>query len=620
MRYLWRFIKFIFTFFWRLLCFIREFVLNITFLLFLFLIIGIYATISNENYARLPQDGLLLVNLAGKLVEEPTNNTPLKMLSNELLLGKSDPKQQDNSLFDVVERIRYAKNDNNITGMLLQLDNFVGGSKPALDYVAKAIREFKSTGKPIYAYGTNYSQSQYFLASNADIIYLAPQGSVAITGMSTNNLYYRDLLDNIKAKSYIYRVGTYKSAVEPFLRNDMSPEARENAQRWLNSMWQSYLNEVANNRHVTPDVIFPDIDTLYKKMQNVAGNSTVYALENKLVDKIIRLSDLNMLLLKEFGSRQENNSYKYVSIYDYQIPEPTSKRNKIAVVFVNGVIASGESDNDTAGDVTIISQLQDARLDNTVKAVILRVNSPGGGVTASEQIRNELVALREAGKPLIISMGGVAASGGYWISTAADKIIATPDTITGSIGIFGLITTFEHTATSVGIHVDGVSTSPLANIHLLKDIPDSVSKIMQLQVESGYASFLHLVAQSRNKTTNEINTIAQGQVWIGSDAKQNGLVDILGDFDDALDEAANLAHLDKDNYQISWSRRQPTLANMLLNALNINMQSTVKNAITSVIPVSLLNTILSIEKSNVITTYSDPMNHYIYCLDCGYTN
>lgn len=617
MHSLWRFIKFIFNFFWRLLCFIREVILNITFILLIVIIACTYAFISNDSRYHIPQDGLLVVNLAGQLVEEPSNNSPMKILSNELLT-KSDPKQQDNSLFDVVERIHYAQNDKNITGMLLQLDNFVGGSKPALDYVAKAIRDFKNSGKPVYAYGTNYSQSQYFLASNADKIYLAPQGSVSITGMSTNNLYYHDFLDNIKAKSYIYRVGVYKSAIEPFTRNDMSPEARSNALRWLNSMWLSYLTEVSKNRSITPALLSPNSDDLFKKMQKVAGSSTSYALENKFVDKIIRLSDLNALLLKQFGFRKETNSYKYVSIYDYQIPEHQSNNNKIAVIFVNGVITNGESDDNIAGDVTIIEQLQNARLDKNVKAVILRVNSPGGSVTASEQIRNALVAIREAGKPLIISMGGVAASGGYWISTAADRIIAAPDTITGSIGIFGLITTFEHSLNSIGIYVDGVSTSPLANVNLLKDVPESVSKIIQLQIESGYASFLQLVAESRHKTTSEIDKIAQGQVWIGADAKRNGLVDILGDFDDAVNEAAKLAKLKKDDYQLIWSSRQSTLTSMLLNSFNTNVQATVKNMITSFIPTSWIKAISYIEKQSAITTNPDPNNHYIYCLECGY--
>lgn len=617
MHSLWRFIKFIFNFFWRLLCFIREVILNITFILLIVIIACTYAFISNDSRYHIPQDGLLVVNLAGQLVEEPSNNSPMKILSNELLT-KSDPKQQDNSLFDVVERIHYAQNDKNITGMLLQLDNFVGGSKPALDYVAKAIRDFKNSGKPVYAYGTNYSQSQYFLASNADKIYLAPQGSVSITGMSTNNLYYHDFLDNIKAKSYIYRVGVYKSAIEPFTRNDMSPEARSNALRWLNSMWLSYLTEVSKNRSITPALLSPNSDDLFKKMQKVAGSSTSYALENKFVDKIIRLSDLNALLLKQFGFRKETNSYKYVSIYDYQIPEHQNNNNKIAVIFVNGVITNGESDDNIAGDVTIIEQLQNARLDKNVKAVILRVNSPGGSVTASEQIRNALVAIREAGKPLIISMGGVAASGGYWISTAADRIIAAPDTITGSIGIFGLITTFEHSLNSIGIYVDGVSTSPLANVNLLKDVPESVSKIIQLQIESGYASFLQLVAESRHKTTSEIDKIAQGQVWIGADAKRNGLVDILGDFDDAVNEAAKLAKLKKDDYQLIWSSRQSTLTSMLLNSFNTNVQSTVKSMITTFIPTSWIKAISYIEKQSVITTNPDPNNHYIYCLECGY--
>lgn len=617
MHSLWRCIKFIFKFFWRLLCFIRELILNITFILFFVIFACTYVLISSDSRHSVPQDGLFLVNLAGQLVEEPNNNSPIKILSNELL-NKSDPKQQDNSLFDVVERIRYAQNDRKITGMLLQLDNFVGGSKPALDYVAKAIQDFKKSGKPVYAYGTNYTQSQYFLASNADKIYLAPLGSVSITGMSTNNLYYHEFLDNIKAKSYIYRVGVYKSAVEPFTRNDMSPEAKSNALRWLNSMWLSYLTDVSKNRNLTPELLSPNIEDLYKKLQKVAGNSTSYALENKFVDQIIRLSDLNELLVKQFGLRENSNSYKYVSIYDYQLPEQQSKENKIAVIFVNGVITSGESDDNIAGDVTIVDQIQNARLDKNVKAVVLRVNSPGGSVTASEQIRNALVALRKAGKPLVISMGGVAASGGYWISTSADRIIASPDTITGSIGIFGLITTFEHSLNSIGIHVDGVSTSPLANINLLKDVPESVSKILQLQIESGYASFLQLVAESRHKTTGEIDKIAQGQIWIGSDAKRNGLVDILGDFDDAVNEAAKLAKLKKDDYQIIWSNCQSTLTSMLLNSFNTNVQATVKNTIYSFVPTSWLKAISYIEKQSIITTHPDPKSHYIYCLECGY--
>lgn len=521
---------------WRLLNFTRELILNLFLALLILIGVGIYFQFQSKPVE--PVKGALLVNLSGVIVDQPAINNKLRQWGRELL-GASSNRLQENSLFDIVETIRLAKDDDNINGLVLSLSDLTGADQSSLQYIGKALREFRDTGKKIYAVGDSYNQTQYYLASFANKIYLSPQGAVDLHGFASNNLYYKSLLENLKVTTNIFRVGTYKSAVEPMIRNDMSAAAREADSRWVGGLWQNYLTTVSANRRLTPEQLFPGAAGVISGLQVAGGSQAKYALDSKLVDQLAARPEVESALVEAFGWNKKTNDFNYISIYDYQPTPAPQQGEQIAVLFANGAIIDGPQPPGNVGGDTLAAQIRQARLDPKIKAVILRVNSPGGSVSASELIRAELAALRAAHKPLVVSMGGMAASGGYWISTPANYIVASPSTLTGSIGIFGVINTFQNSLASIGVHTDGVATSPLADVSLTKALPPEFSQMMQINIENGYKTFIDLVATSRHKTPEQVDQIAQGHVWIGLDAKSNGLVDQLGDFDDAVKRRQN---------------------------------------------------------------------------------
>ncbi|MGQ6287893.1 signal peptide peptidase SppA [Serratia sp. IR-2025] len=615
MRTLWQIIAGIFRWTWRLLNFIRELILNLFLVLLILVGVGIYLSFQSSSTSTAPARGALLVDLSGVVVDQPSVNNRVRQWGRELL-GASSSRLQENSLFDVVDSIRKAKDDKNITGMVLQLNDFAGADQPSLRYIGKALREFRDSGKPIFAIGDSYNQTQYFLASYANKIYLSPQGTVDLHGFATNNLYYKSLLDMLKVTTNIFRVGTYKSAVEPLIRDDMSPAAREADSRWIGGLWQNYLETVAANRQLTPQQLFPGAAGVLSGLQAAGGDTARYALDNKLVDELASRTAIENQLVKAFGWDKQANDFNATSIYDYQPKPDANQGGKIAVVFANGAIMDGPQTPGNVGGDTTAAELRQARLDPAIKAVVFRVNSPGGSVSASEVIRSELAAVRAAGKPVVVSMGGMAASGGYWVSTPADYIIASPSTLTGSIGIFGIINTYEKTLDTLGVHTDGVATSPLADIAVTKALPQEFSQMMQLNIENGYKNFLDLVAKSRKMTPQQVDQIAQGHVWLGSDAKANGLVDQLGDFDDAVKKAAELAKLQQ--WQLDWFVDTPSLSDMVLSQFGVSIHAMLPAAIQSMLPAPLASVANAVkEQPGLFNNLNDPQNRYAICLTCG---
>jgi len=615
MRTLWRFIAGFFKWTWRLLNFVREFILNLFLVVLILICVGIYFQFSSSSTPAEPQKGALIVDLSGVVVDKPSVSNRLSKIGRQLL-GASSDRLKENSLFDVVDAIRQAKGDANITGMVLDLRDFAGADQPSLQYIGKALREFRDSGKQIYATGDSYSQAQYYLASFANKIYLSPQGTVDLHGFATNGLYYKTLLDKLKVSSHIFRVGTYKSAVEPFLRDDMSPAAREADSRWIGELWQNYLNTIAANRQITPEQLFPGAQGVLAGLQKVDGDTARYALDNKMVDELASRSLVDSQMTKIFGWDKQAKDFKGTSIYDYQVKNNGSPDGNIAVVMANGAIMDGEETPGSVGGDTTALEIRQARLDPKIKAIVLRVNSPGGSVTASETIREELAAAKEAGKPVVVSMGGMAASGGYWISTPANYIIASPSTLTGSIGIFGVINTVENTLDTIGVHTDGVSTSPLADVATTKALPPEVQQMMQMSIENGYKNFLGLVAKSRNKTPEQIDQIAQGHVWTGSDAKANGLVDAMGDFDDAVAKAAELAKLKQ--WQLSWYQDDPDFMDMLFSQMNVSVRAALPDALKVYLPAPLYDVMASMRNQpGLFDNLNDPQNRYAMCLTCA---
>ncbi|EAA6607120.1 signal peptide peptidase SppA [Salmonella enterica subsp. enterica] len=615
MRTLWRFIAGFFKWTWRVLNFVREMVLNLFFIFLVLVGVGIWMQIGNGSNSEQTARGALLLDISGVIVDKPSTNHRLGALGRQLF-GASSDRLQENSLFDIVNAIRQAKDDRNITGIVLDLKNFTGADQPSMRYIGKALREFRDSGKPVFAVGENYSQGQYYLASFANKIWLSPQGQVDLHGFATNGLYYKTLLDKLKVSTHVFRVGTYKSAVEPFIRDDMSPAAREADSRWIGELWQNYLHTVSANRQISPQQLFPGAQAIIDGLTSVGGDTAKYALDHKLVDALASSADVEKALTKQFGWSKTENNYRAISYYDYSLKTPADTGGTIAVIFANGAIMDGEETPGNAGGDTTASQIRDARLDPKVKAIVLRVNSPGGSVNASEVIRAELAAARAAGKPVVVSMGGMAASGGYWISTPANYIVASPSTLTGSIGIFGVINTVENSLSSIGVHSDGVSTSPLADISMTKALSPEVQQMMQLSIEYGYKRFITLVADARKRTPEQIDKIAQGHVWTGEDAKANGLVDSLGDFDDAVAKAAELAKLKQ--WHLDYYQDEPTVLDMVMDSMTGSVRAMLPEAIQAMLPAPLVSAANTVKaEGDKLAAFNDPQNRYAFCLTCA---
>lgn len=615
MRTLWRFIAGFFKWTWRVLNFVREMVLNLFFIFLVLVGVGIWMQIGNGSNSEQTARGALLLDISGVIVDKPSTNHRLGALGRQLF-GASSDRLQENSLFDIVNAIRQAKDDRNITGIVLDLKNFTGADQPSMRYIGKALREFRDSGKPVFAVGENYSQGQYYLASFANKIWLSPQGQVDLHGFATNGLYYKTLLDKLKVSTHVFRVGTYKSAVEPFIRDDMSPAAREADSRWIGELWQNYLHTVSANRQISPQQLFPGAQAIIDGLTSVGGDTAKYALDHKLVDALASSADVEKALTKQFGWSKTENNYRAISYYDYSLKTPADTGGTIAVIFANGAIMDGEETPGNVGGDTTASQIRDARLDPKVKAIVLRVNSPGGSVNASEVIRAELAGARAAGKPVVVSMGGMAASGGYWISTPANYIVASPSTLTGSIGIFGVINTVENSLSSIGVHSDGVSTSPLADISMTKALSPEVQQMMQLSIEYGYKRFITLVADARKRTPEQIDKIAQGHVWTGEDAKANGLVDSLGDFDDAVAKAAELAKLKQ--WHLDYYQDEPTVLDMVMDSMTGSVRAMLPEAIQAMLPAPLVSAANTVKaEGDKLAAFNDPQNRYAFCLTCA---
>lgn len=552
MKIIWKTVYTVCLYGMKILYYTRTIISNIILLILIIFGVGIYMNLCNTKSISKPC--ALILDVKGIIIDKPaTYNKLQKIKKNILNIDKSNI--QENSLFDIVNILRQAKYDPHITGLVLLLKNFSGASQSSLEYIGKALSEFKNTGKKIYAIGDHYTQPQYFLASYANKIYLTSQGFIDLKGISTDKLYYKSLLEYLKINTHIFRVGAYKSAVEPFIRNNMSEKVRDEEKIWVNKLWEQYLNTVATNRSLATQQIFPGINTILNDLVAVQGNTAIYALQKKWVDKVSSYYLIEKEMKEEFGIDTQSSTFNAISMYDYNITQPIKNDNQIAVICIQGAIMDGINNiSSSIGGDYIVNKIRNARLNPKVKAIVIRINSPGGSVTASELIRLEIIAARNSGKPVVISMGSIAASGGYWISTPANFIFASNSTLTGSIGVFGIINTFEKSFNSIGIYIDGVNTSPISNISIMKSLPIEFKNMMQLYVDTSYQYFIKTVAQFRCKTITDINKIAQGHIWTGADAVKNGLIDKIGDFDEAVKKAVELSGIVE--YQLNWYEKK----------------------------------------------------------------
>ncbi|EGR2794504.1 signal peptide peptidase SppA [Vibrio navarrensis] len=613
MKKIFKLIGLIFKGIWKAISFVRLALTNLIFLLSIALIYFVYLH-GAETQPQVEKASALVLNLSGPIVEQSQYVHPMDSITGSLF-GNEMPKE--NVLFDVVKTIRYAKDDDKITGIVLALRDLPETNLTKLRYIAKALNEFKASGKPIYAIGAFYNQSQYYLASYADKVYLAPDGGVMLKGYSAFNLYYKTLLEKLEVTTHVFRVGTYKSAIEPFIRDDMSSAAKESATRWLSQMWGAYVDDVATNRNIDAKTLNPSMEEFLTQLKSVDGDLAALALKLGLVDELATRQQLRAKFAEQFGSNGQD-SYNAIGYYDYQatmLDNFNHTADDIAVVVASGTIMDGQQPRGTVGGDTVAGLLRQARNDDKVKAVVLRVDSPGGSAFASEVIRNEVQALKEAGKPVVVSMSSLAASGGYWISMSADKIIAQPTTLTGSIGIFSVITTFEKGFNKLGIYTDGVGTSPFSKEGISTGISEGAAQAFQMGIEHGYHRFISLVGDNRDMSLEAVDKVAQGRVWTGFDALNHGLIDQIGDFDDAVAEAAKMANL--ESYNLYWVEEPLSPTEQFIQEFMKQVSISLGFDVQSLIPQSLLPVAKQMEQQvSLLQNFNDPKGYYAFCLNC----
>ncbi|MGH8167159.1 MAG: signal peptide peptidase SppA, partial [Woeseiaceae bacterium] len=450
------------------------------------------------------------------------------------------------------------------------LDELSGGGLSKLQRIGAAIDAFRESGKPVIAMSDAYSQASYYLASRADNVYLHPQGFLMLQGFGIYQNYYKDAIDKLKIDWNVFKVGTHKSAVEPFTRNDMSDQDRSSMTELLTQFWAHYRDDVQNAREMEANALDDLLENYVEHLRSAGGSTATAAFEAGLVDELLTREQVRNKLAEYAGSDPENvDYYNAAELGDYLeqmwlMSGDTVKQENVAVVVAAGEILDGVQPPGTIGGDSTAEVLRRARMDESVKAVVLRVDSPGGSAFASEVIRNEIEALKEAGIPVVASMSSVAASGGYWISMAADRIYASPSTITGSIGIFGMFPTFQRSLDSLGISTDGVGSSKWAGeLRPDRAMSDDAKELVQVMIEDGYDDFIGKVAMHRNIPLQEVDRIAQGQVWTGTDALEHGLIDGLGSLEDAIAAAAELAELEPGEYGLEYYEKELTPAEQL---------------------------------------------------------
>jgi protease-4 len=512
------------------------------------------------------KEGVLNLNLNGSVVEQPSRR--------EWADVAGSARTQEYRLRDLVAALDKAKDDSRVKAVALDLDGFNGGGATAIGDLADAVRRVRSAGKPVVAYGTGFTDDSYALASAASEIWLNPLGGVLLSGPGGSNLYYKGLLDKLGVTANVYRVGAYKSAVEPYIRNDMSPEARQNYTALDQARLETWKQEVKQARPKANIDLF--LTNMNGAVAAAGGDLARAALQAGLVDRVgdRRAFEARLAALGG-GPGDRGAAFKQVKLASY-VNDVVDRKptGPIGVVTIAGMIVDGKASGGTAGGDTIAMQIEDGIRNKGVKALVVRVDSPGGSVLASERIRQALLEAKARKIPVVVSMGSVAASGGYWVSTPADYIYAEPSTITGSIGVFGVLPSFQGTLQKLGVGADGVKTTPLSGEpDLLKGPSPEASQLIQSGVESMYGRFLGIVAASRHKTPQQVDQIAQGRVWDGGTAHQLGLVDGFGGMSDAIAKAAQLAKLG-DERGIRYLEPQRSFRDQLIEAIASNDNDT----------------------------------------------
>jgi len=568
----------LFFWIWGFFNFIRRLVFGVIALILL--LVFLVALRAGGGF-NLQERTALVLNPKGNIVEQYSSDPAQRAFAS--VFGQ---KVKEVQLRDIIRAIDTAAGDKRIERLVIEPDEIASAGISTLHEIGAAIERFKAAGKDVVAVSNAMSQSQYLIAAHANQILLHPDGDLLLEGLGRYRTYYKDALDWLGVDVHLFRVGEYKSYAEPYIRNDASPESKEADLYWMNGVWGDYLKEIGAARKLDPKDIAAQIDNYSTSIKAANGDLAKLALNNKLVDKLATRDEAEAMLIGK-GVKEEN-SYRKIDFQEYatlvQRENPIDTRPQVGVVVAQGEILDGDQAAGTVGGESTAKLVRQARENKNIKAIVLRVDSPGGSAFASELIRREIELTKAAGKPVIVSMGDVAASGGYWISMNGDQIFAEPTTITGSIGIFGLFMNFPKTLAKINVHTDGVGTTSLAGaLDPRRALDPKVGEIIQSIIDKGYQSFITKVAAARKKKPEEIDAIARGRVWSGTQAKERGLVDQLGGLREATAAAAQAAKLG-DNYQMRYVEKPMSAWERFVISLSNDGSASV---VQSVVPESM---------------------------------
>ena len=601
---------------WNGITRIRLALSNILFLVMLAIIYFVYIGGTPEP---LPESAALLLAPKGHIVDQKSFVEPL-----QALFGERAPEDREVLLRDVIEAIHTAKDDPNINSLVMELDQLASVGISKTQEIVRAVQAFKASGKPVIAVADYYTQGQYLLASHADTVIVHPFGGVALEGFSSYHNYFREALEKLSISMHVFKAGDHKSIAEPFLRDDMSPDQKEIAGRWLQSIWVQYTHMVEEQRELPEGSVDDYINHYAQNLKSHGGDTANAALEAGLVDKLMGRSEANSYLVELVGASNEEGLFEAVGFEHYlsrkrPLLGSISQGDRVAVITAQGYMFNGERPPGSIGGDSLARLIRTTAAEEGVAAIVLRINSGGGTVFASEVIRQEILRVRQAGIPIVVSMGSVAASGGYYISAQVDQIWATPATITGSIGVFAAFPTLEKLFARLGVHTDGVGTTELAgSLRLDRPLNPQVSSSITSSVENTYKGFVGLVAEGRGMTPEDVDAVAQGRVWSAPDALQRGLVDKLGHLEDAVIAAAELAKL--DDYEVDYVGLPLSPRDILMQYLADRVGSL--RLWTGSSAVHTLSAFVQpvVDVAAEIGLLNDPANLYMHCQICRVVN
>jgi len=598
---------------WRALTFFRRLVANVAFIA---LVVFLLSFVFGEKSAKIPESAVLVLAPAGVIVEQRSES----LLSSELL---GEDVTAETVLKDIVDALDHARQDHRIKAVLLDLTKLQGAGFSKLQDIGTALKRFRESGKPVIAASDLFMQRNYYLAAHADRVYLNPMGGVLLTGFGIYQNYYKAALDKLQVRFHVFRVGSYKSALEPFMRNDMSDFDRTANSALLEVLWASYKNDVAGQRRIDPASIDDYVNHFPNRLAASRGEAAQLALAFGLVDALKTADQLRDELVELAGEDRSKRSYNQIRFDEYLRSTRSSslkigeEEPKVAVIVAQGIILEGTQPAGRIGGASLSALIHQAWKNDATHAIVLRIDSPGGSAFASDAIRRELELARRAGKPVVVSMGSVAASGGYWIASGADEIWAAPTTITGSIGIFSAFPTFERSLQALGISNDGVGTTRLADaFNPSRPMNSLMADAMNQFMEQGYSTFITRVAEGRKMTPEAVRMVAEGRVWAGQSALEKGLIDNLGGLGAAIESAAKKAGL--ETYAVDYLQQPLTRRERLLKELNEFFTRMIVKALGAAAPEqAVVKKVLADAAFDDLLKLNDPKGLYAFCLNCG---